>query len=71
MPSTDTELPVTGGDAKRAYVRGVFEQIAPRYDLLNHVLSLNADRRWRRKAVAVARNPNSQPPPPRWGRSGR
>lgn len=53
MPSTDTELPVTGGDAKRAYVRGVFEQIAPRYDLLNHVLSLNADRRWRRKAVAA------------------
>jgi demethylmenaquinone methyltransferase/2-methoxy-6-polyprenyl-1,4-benzoquinol methylase len=52
MPLTDTELPVTGGDAKRAYVRGVFEQIAPRYDLLNHVLSLNADRRWRRAAVA-------------------
>jgi demethylmenaquinone methyltransferase/2-methoxy-6-polyprenyl-1,4-benzoquinol methylase len=53
MTPTDTELPVTGGPAKRAYVRGVFEQIAPRYDLLNHVLSLGADRRWRRRAVAA------------------
>lgn len=51
MPSADQALPVTGGDAKRAYVRGVFTEIAPRYDLLNHVLSLNADRRWRRAAV--------------------
>jgi demethylmenaquinone methyltransferase/2-methoxy-6-polyprenyl-1,4-benzoquinol methylase len=40
-----------GGDAARAYVRGVFEQIAPRYDQLNHLLSLNIDRRWRRRAV--------------------
>jgi demethylmenaquinone methyltransferase/2-methoxy-6-polyprenyl-1,4-benzoquinol methylase len=29
----------------------MFTAIAPRYDLLNHVLSLNVDRRWRRKAV--------------------
>ena len=40
-----------GGDDKRAYVRSVFEQIAPRYDLLNHLLSLNIDRRWRRRAL--------------------
>jgi demethylmenaquinone methyltransferase/2-methoxy-6-polyprenyl-1,4-benzoquinol methylase len=51
MPTTDQALPVTGGDAKRAYVRGVFTEIAPRYDVLNHVLSLNADTRWRRTAV--------------------
>lgn len=36
---------------KRAYVRGMFTAIAPRYDFLNHLLSLNIDRRWRRRAV--------------------
>jgi demethylmenaquinone methyltransferase/2-methoxy-6-polyprenyl-1,4-benzoquinol methylase len=51
MFATDRELPITGGAEKRAYVRGVFKAIAPRYDLLNHVLSLNIDRRWRRLAV--------------------
>ena len=51
MFATDRELPITGGAAKRAYVREIFSAIAPRYDLLNHVLSLNIDRRWRRLAV--------------------
>lgn len=51
MTATKPELPVTGGRPKREYVREVFTSIAPRYDLLNHVLSLNADRRWRRHAV--------------------
>lgn len=36
----------------RSYVRRMFTAIAPKYDLLNHVLSLNIDRRWRRRAVA-------------------
>ena len=34
-----------------AYVRGMFTAIAPRYDFLNHLLSLNVDRSWRRTAV--------------------
>jgi demethylmenaquinone methyltransferase/2-methoxy-6-polyprenyl-1,4-benzoquinol methylase len=51
MFATDRELPITGGAEKRAYVQGVFTAIAPRYDLLNHLLSLNVDRRWRRLAV--------------------
>ena len=42
----------SGGTGKREYVREVFEQIAPSYDLLNHLLSLNVDRAWRRRAIA-------------------
>jgi len=41
-----------GGEGKRTYVRAAFTAIAPRYDFLNHLLSLNIDRRWRRRAVA-------------------
>jgi demethylmenaquinone methyltransferase/2-methoxy-6-polyprenyl-1,4-benzoquinol methylase len=33
----------------------MFTAIAPRYDFLNHILSLNIDRRWRRHAVAALR----------------
>ena len=47
-------LRAAAGDAgKRAYVQRIFSEIAPRYDLLNHVLSLNIDRRWRRHALAA------------------
>jgi demethylmenaquinone methyltransferase/2-methoxy-6-polyprenyl-1,4-benzoquinol methylase len=52
MPTTEargTVLP--SRSEKAAYVRRMFSSIAPRYDLLNHLLSLNVDRRWRRKAV--------------------
>jgi demethylmenaquinone methyltransferase / 2-methoxy-6-polyprenyl-1,4-benzoquinol methylase len=40
-----------GGREKRAYVRSMFSDIAGSYDLLNHLLSLNIDRRWRRRAI--------------------
>src|SRR5690242_6829075 len=33
---------------KAARVRQMFAEIAPRYDFLNHALSLNIDKRWRR-----------------------
>jgi demethylmenaquinone methyltransferase / 2-methoxy-6-polyprenyl-1,4-benzoquinol methylase len=40
------------GAARESQVQTIFSEIAPRYDLLNHVLSMNVDRAWRRKAVA-------------------
>jgi demethylmenaquinone methyltransferase / 2-methoxy-6-polyprenyl-1,4-benzoquinol methylase len=47
--SRSTALP--SEEEKAAHVRRMFSSIAPRYDLLNHVLSLNIDRRWRRRAI--------------------
>lgn len=32
-------------------IAGMFDAIAPRYDLLNHLLSAGIDRRWRRRAI--------------------
>ncbi|MEO5904849.1 MAG: bifunctional demethylmenaquinone methyltransferase/2-methoxy-6-polyprenyl-1,4-benzoquinol methylase UbiE [Gemmatimonadaceae bacterium] len=52
-----------GGSDKSDYVQQIFSEIAPRYDLLNHLLSLNIDRIWRRKAIAklgVSRNPGGR-----------
>lgn len=34
-----------------AWVRRMFGQVAPRYDLLNHLLSFNIDRHWRAQTV--------------------
>lgn len=34
-----------------AWVRDMFGRVAPRYDLLNHVLSFNIDKLWRKRTV--------------------
>ena len=44
-----------GSGDKSRYVRAMFSDIAPRYDLLNHLLSFNVDRSWRRKAIHALR----------------
>lgn len=42
---------VTGEQAASRWVRAMFGRVAARYDLLNHVLSFNLDKRWRSRAV--------------------
>ena len=50
MPFRDPAAPRSGVE-REEQVQTLFSEIAPRYDLLNHVLSLNIDRAWRRKAI--------------------
>lgn len=54
-PSTTNRPQRDGGsgglDKSNARVKEMFRQIAPRYDLMNHVLSLNIDKYWRWQAV--------------------
>ncbi|MEI8287748.1 MAG: class I SAM-dependent methyltransferase, partial [Actinomycetes bacterium] len=46
----DTDsLPV--GQEKARMVRSMFDAIAPRYDLVNRVMTFRLDTRWRRRAV--------------------
>ena len=53
LETLEARAAAEGGATKRAYVRRIFSQIAPRYDLLNHLLSFNVDRAWRRSAIAA------------------
>lgn len=46
---------------KAAQVRLMFAEIAPRYDFLNHALSLNIDKRWRRLVIKQIADRLSRP----------
>jgi demethylmenaquinone methyltransferase/2-methoxy-6-polyprenyl-1,4-benzoquinol methylase len=50
-PAHGAPLP-TGTDKVRL-VRQMFDTIAPRYESINHVMSLGMDRAWRRRCVAA------------------
>ena len=71
-------IPVPVPPAKEAArISGMFDAIAGRYDLLNHLLSAGLDRQWRRRAIAALqltgreRCSTSAPAPPisRWPRT--
>jgi len=44
---------VTGEREAARWVRAMFGRVAPRYDLLNHLLSFNVDRYWRARTVKL------------------
>lgn len=46
------ELPATAD--KAAVVQAMFDRIAPRYDLLNRLLTFKLDRCWRQRAIQLA-----------------
>ncbi|MEM7167756.1 MAG: bifunctional demethylmenaquinone methyltransferase/2-methoxy-6-polyprenyl-1,4-benzoquinol methylase UbiE [Planctomycetota bacterium] len=49
MTATETAHPFL--DKEQRKIRTLFDRIAHRYDFLNHLLSFNMDKRWRRLAV--------------------
>jgi demethylmenaquinone methyltransferase/2-methoxy-6-polyprenyl-1,4-benzoquinol methylase len=62
--SGTTPRGTSGEQEAAAWVRDMFGQVAPRYDLLNHLLSFNIDRWWRRQTVkrvrSVLRRPDAR-----------
>jgi demethylmenaquinone methyltransferase/2-methoxy-6-polyprenyl-1,4-benzoquinol methylase len=55
-PAQGTTPPGVASEEEAAHwVRGMFARVARRYDFLNHLLSLNFDRRWRARTVLRVR----------------
>lgn len=50
-PLTDEVLPE--GTDKARIVRSMFDAVAPRYDVVNRIMTFGLDRRWRRATVAA------------------
>ncbi len=47
--------PIGEAEGKKAEVEQMFDAIAPKYDLLNRVLSMGIDQQWRKQAVRMLR----------------
>lgn len=52
--------PVTQTPGRKVQVQAMFNDIALRYDLLNHLLSMGIDKGWRRKLVKLMARNNPQ-----------
>ncbi|HJQ69357.1 MAG TPA: bifunctional demethylmenaquinone methyltransferase/2-methoxy-6-polyprenyl-1,4-benzoquinol methylase UbiE [Blastocatellia bacterium] len=57
----DSKADILDRQGKAAEVRAMFSEIAPRYDFLNHALSLNVDKRWRRFVIKKVQQQLSRP----------
>ena len=60
-PETDFGFRQVPREAKKGLVREVFQSVAPRYDLMNDLMSLGIHRGWKREFVA-----GLDPRPGRW-----
>jgi len=52
---------VSGDEQVSRWVRNMFGDVAPRYDLLNHLLSFNIDKHWRKRTVKTVRDVLKRP----------
>src|SRR5262245_26542355 len=59
--SVATPSPELNAAGKTRAVRAMFAEIAPSYDRLNHLLSINVDRLWRRFTVKKLKDALSRP----------
>ena len=46
-------LPLPQGEEKTARVRSMFDAIAPRYDMVNRLMTFGLDQRWRRETISA------------------
>lgn len=51
----DRRNPEVNGEKHPAHVRAMFTKIAPRYDLMNRLMTGGMDARWRREVIHLAR----------------
>jgi demethylmenaquinone methyltransferase / 2-methoxy-6-polyprenyl-1,4-benzoquinol methylase len=58
-PTSTSLQQALAGEQKGQYVARMFGRIAARYDLLNRIMSLGQDQRWRRRMAELARLPDA------------